>query len=236
MPASTINYWRLRRKTIHLAFTISTSTTLRDPPSRTWRHFHLRSLYWKTNFLCHNQTPQYIVAHQSIFKVTQINRRSISFCDTSTNTESFIQSIPIKYRTENIMWISSLRYKDNNNNQDTPPLYHCDDLTTDASVKYGKASYGAVIHHNNQLPLASGRIHGPESIMNSFRAEAGGVATMILNKQLRPKWFYCDNKELVDKLQSTIPLHLLSPDWEYVEPTRLIFYNTSTSSYHVKGH
>ena len=70
--------------------------------------------------------------------------------------------------------------------------------------------------------------------MNSFRAEAAGLATMVLQKNVRPRRFHWENKALVEKLNSITPLHPLSPDWELVVPIRLVFQDASTSIHHVK--
>ena len=214
MPTPTTKEWLLWRKTIHHTFTIPKSNYLKKAPSRKWRKKNIRSRRWICNIFCQDQTPIYIQHHHTLYLFTHIHRRTVSFIPTNDIHAHKFQSVfAIKRKNDTRMWYSSTQYIFRVDPQ-TLPKY--DDLTTDASVRYGEAVFGAICNLNNPLTTFCGRIRGTPNTMNYFRAEAGGVSMMVLRENMRPKKFYCDNKALIEKFNSDTPFHPLSPDWEFV--------------------
>ena len=47
--------------------------------------------------------------------------------------------------------------------------------------------------------------------MSSFRAEVGGVASMVTENQIILKQYFCDNESLIKILNQDTQLHPLSP-------------------------
>ena len=95
MPPPNDADWRLWRKIIHRAFTVSKTTTLRSPPSRRWKPISMRSRSRTTNVLCQHNTPRYVVSPHTTFKVTHINRRSLSLRETKFIPNQLLHSIPV---------------------------------------------------------------------------------------------------------------------------------------------
>lgn len=77
--------------------------------------------------------------------------------------------------------------------------------------KNGIAGYGAVLIHDNDNYTYQGRVYGMMDGMSSFRAEVGGVASMVTENQIILKQYFCDNESLIKILNQDTQLHPLSP-------------------------
>ena len=81
---------------------------------------------------------------------------------------------------------------------------------------YGKGSYGAVViydvNNTEDKETHCDRIWGNPSTFNSYRSEAGGIATTILHNNIAPKKIVCDNEAVINKLRLKKPLHPMSAE------------------------
>ena len=89
-------------------------------------------------------------------------------------------------------------------------------MATDGSVLYGEGTYGWLKGTTTEtLATGSGRVTGGRGTMNSFRAEAQGVASLLDNStdvEINQATLYLDNLGVVNRLQQQRPIHPLKPD------------------------
>ena len=84
-----------------------------------------------------------------------------------------------------------------------------------------------------------GYVTGGPGTMNSFRAEAQGVASILANstnEEIQGAQLYLDNQGVVRRLQQIWPIHPLRPEWKLIEPSRQRLQTCHVNTYHVKGH
>ena len=75
---------------------------------------------------------------------------------------------------------------------------------------HGKGSYGALMirkdSEKENITEYSDRVWGNPPTFDSYRAEAGGIADMILKHRIHPKTIVCDNEAVIKKTP-TIQTH-----------------------------
>ena len=238
--------WKIWKRVILEHFVEADGTTLREPVGEKWLPEFGKTRQWKYLF----DPIQDIVHHKSTNETYTRNTMS-------RRNHIFERDTQRQFRTHNAFPITVTRKRtkllihkitgkiDNHSqmqeNQNTPgPTQKSTHLATDGSVRYGCGTYGWVKGTSKGIQSSgSGHVTGGRGTMNSYRAEAQGVATLMANtedNEVQGAYLYLDNQGVVRRLQQVRPIHPLRPEWELLEATRKRLQKCNIKTSHVKGH
>ena len=219
------------RQQLHRTYTYPNSTRLRQAPSREWLPIENRNREWHCNVEVSNGLPSVIATGTRQFNVVKINRRTLGYQPTRRG--------PI--RGDQIPAIMRVPFQWNRRSHIRMPkavqeITRCELIVSDGSVKDGCGGFGAIVKNNQQLMEYCGRVEGDREKINSYRVEAGGASIMMVQKKIIPNAFFCDNKSVIQKMSQTKRLHPLAPEWDLLEPLRMLVEDQNVKCSHVKGH
>ena len=202
--------WKLWKKTILEFFVNEDGHTLREPVGHVWLPNYAKTRQWDFHYDPHKKLVRNRRTHETYIH-TKSTQNQHTFLRSNTRSSSSEVEYPIQViPCQNTLYATDLKgtlapeNSPTNLPAETTTKQHTM-LATDGSVKHGKGTYGWIKGNTTEdTTSGSGHVTGGPGTMNSYRAEAQGVASILANStnaEIKGAQLYLDNQGVVRRLQ-----------------------------------
>ena len=152
----------------------------------------------------YTKTSQKVLIKRNIqYSIQSQTKTSIQANIDHRLNEDIIYTIPLTTGTATNKWT----YRSNQHIHVSLKIKQsttCDTIVSDGSMVHGQGSYGSLMIRNNSEPenitKYTDRVWGNPPTFDSYRAEAGGIADMVLRHRIHPRTIVCDNEAVIKNM------------------------------------